>query len=383
MNLIINYLPFWGSIVLIAVCSTFVYALSKGWNPRFLQGESTGSTLDWNRVDAVNAGSKPYQFAAILSQIILVSSVWLLIWSIRVSIDLAICGPDHYKEFVRWEATPKTHFWWFAFLVFYQQLVWGYNRENTVRGSVNVFRPLENNGADDGTKVRATRAGIFFRKFGDTPGKVTDIDRERNQSSEEFTITVWQISLEAKIEYVWLPWIYKISRWFQNGKTEKEREGILRHVTLAAQQAAEEFADNIIASSRSRDKVLQALHVLSNQTQLQQQAVKAARKEGKRYGVYVKALRFAKLDLPQEVQAKLNALLESNAQVEIAKKLKNIGEGPALIAAAMAGVKGITIDKKLYGLSTDEALLELINLGKANPAALVALAKAWGVKKKS
>lgn len=385
MNWLLNIAPLFLAFITIGACIGLLMAMSQGFHHPRLDGCTSGADLDWTQIDAVNMSSRRYQFEAILSQLALLAGFWILASIVPALIVLVISGfsTEAMLGYIRWEATPRAFFWFGVFILFYQKMIWGYNPENTVRGSVNFFRPLYNSGGteadldsnDGGARMRVASQGLFFRKVGDSPGRITDIDRERPYTSAVFTVTVWKVALEIQLILVWLPNINRISRWFQNGKTEAEREKIMEYVSKAAQQAVEEKASKV-KDPKETNRILQVLYVIANQSRLIKHALKAAHEEARRYGVKIVSMRFAKCDLPAEVQATLNGSIKADTKKEIAKELKaaGISEGLANVAAVMAETPGAKIEQKLYGLTSDEASLKILEIARENPEALGAVA---------
>jgi len=384
-------------LLLVSVCgfllskeTTQRFARVRAQLDRFLTDSPDPRGLDWSQIDATKMKTRRYQFEAAMSQLAFVSFMWLFIWGVSVFFTWIMSSNKLTLGFVFYGATPHTIFFFGVFLAFYQMFIWDRVEENTVRGIVNRFHAQFNSGGDGtnqpeendgGSRFRIATEGLFLKKFGDSFGKVTEIERERPCPSNMFTVTIYGVSIEIILNLVWLPKMTRISRWFQNGKTEKEREKIITFVNEAAQQAVEEKAPEMVKGSKGGKSVLKVLYVLAHQSELLTAAREAANTEANKYGVNVKSIKFTKCDLPADVQTSLNAAIKADNQIKIAKQLKNVGEGVALIAAVMAGVQGVKIEKTLYGLSTDEAMHKLLEIAATNPEVLPALLLAFKGKK--
>jgi len=333
------------------------------------------SGINWDQVDADNGKSIGNIQWAILSQAVFLLLILILIRLFSTIMVCLITGAGFWSTLFSSGWTPLLFGF---FLAGYHWLIWGFNPENTVRGVVNVFKPEFNTlgrGDDDGgNRLMIFRQGIFIRPFGASLGLITDSERERSCKSDQFVTTVKGVSLEMVVSFTWLPNLERISRWFQNGKTEKEREKIIKFIMTAATQAIEESAEALVKKAKIRDMKKAASYARVHQTEMIEEALKAARSEARRYGVTIVAMKFEKCDFTGKTQESLDAIMESKGLAEVAKTIKKLGKDEALLAAVIMGAKGAEIKQTNFGISTDDNVSGIAQMVADHPEIATALA---------
>ncbi len=246
--------------------------------------------------------------------------------------------------------------------VFSIPLFIGYQGEDSVRVRMNTLMPQKT--SQGSTKYVVYDSGLYFKDPLETEGFEAEIEHDLPCESDEFTTTVANKSIRMKLMLVWVPYSPRLSAFFQNGKTERDRQQTLQIIMTIAKQVAESEASKYSDVEEARKE----------QVEIADKVRVVIEDKAKEYGIFIKEVAFALCDYSTDVQSALDAAMKARAFTEIVKELIAAGV-PSKDAVAQAGAlsgNGTQIKHSSIDISVNPELSAAIAKGGPGLAAAIA-----------
>lgn len=315
--------------------------------------------------DSINGKAPLRQFTlAVFYLFVVIFLGYTLVREVITILFVAIpFGLESANKFDQWSYIPSVAVYSILFLIYCKHF-YVTSEGNKVVATINTFFPAYL--ADGSTRFIIYWTGFALKwPWERVQIEGTEIEKEMFYDTPVFKITVAKTVLEVVLRIAWKPCMETLSTFLQNSKKE-ETEQVIQQISAKMRQILE------VEASKSNDpeKVRGSQGEFSNLIQT------AVENFAKSLGFTIVDVSFSKCDYDDDTQKRLNKIIETSVVDEIATNLRATGVSPeraSELAAVMAGVNGVKIDRKIWELVSTPEIADAIK--KAGPAAAALLTK--------
>lgn len=316
--------------------------------------------IDVRNTDTINGRDSARQASLWMSYGIGFLALFFIIEEILIALIRLGFGKEASVSFAPY-LLPVTCLCIGGILASFHKLFWVNPTGNKVQATINMLAPgqLE----DGGTLFIVYTAGFALKwPWERLNGEEIDIEREKIESTKDFTITVDQTALTIEVSIAWRPHMKFLSSYLQNGTD------VLKQIVSKCKQYVEE-------ESSEYDDVDE---VRANQGTILEKVRIRLQKFADWLGVQIFDLAMSKCDYDSKTQERLNKRIETRIISKMVKDL--VKDNPDLspekageLAALFAEVKGVEIKRNILEVvATPEVAKAIENAGPAIQALLMA-----------